>query len=219
MRKLLVAIFSLVALAFAQSANADSIRLSTINSSGQSGSTENLILGEVFVPGDLSGGQVTRDTAAVNLVLDLALGGYSGQTDPSYWRSTNDFGALPDAVTAGAQVSGASLIVSGTLASLTLSQTYQYLVVTYDGPNGGAIVWYTGGFGANTTLEFARYAYPTGTGEDQHIVENTSGTRYGITHWTLLNPTGPVSVPDGGATAVLLGLSMLGLGVARRRKS
>jgi hypothetical protein len=34
-----------------------------------------------------------------------------------------------------------------------------------------------------------------------------------MTHWTLLNPT---SVPDGGATAMLLGAALGALGMARR---
>jgi hypothetical protein len=212
MRKLFVAAFCFVAF-WGTETSANTIALTLTEADGYK-----YMLGEVFVPGDLTGGQVTRDAAAVNLVLDLPLGGYSGPTDPSYFRSTNDFGSLSDAVTAGAQVSGGSLIVSGNLASLTLSQSYQYLIVTYDGPNGGGIVWYTGGIASGTNLEFARYAYPTGTGANQHMVENTTTTQYGITHWTLLNPTtSPTSVPDGGSTLLLLGSALIVIAALQRR--
>ena len=75
---------------------------------------------------------------------------------------------------------------------------YEYVLAKYG--NDGSHVWYIAGMTGNQTL-------PTN-------FNGTTGS--GLSHWSLYNATG-TSVPDGGATAGLLGLAMVGLGVIRRR--
>ncbi len=87
---------------------------------------------------------------------------------------------------------------TGTTVSLGAVGTYTYLFAKYDGPNQGSVVWYVGNLGG-----------------DQTIPSDWNG--YGLSGWTLF--TGgppPGSLPDGGATAMLLGAALGALGMARR---
>jgi hypothetical protein len=100
------------------------------------------------------------------------------------------FGAtLPDAVLTGH--------VNGTSTSIDLGAggTYLYLFAKYDGPNQGSVVWYVGDL--NGLID---------------IPADWNG--YGLSGWTLFGSAG--SVPDGGATAMLLGTAFGALGMARR---
>ncbi len=73
----------------------------------------------------------------------------------------------------------------------------------YDGPNGGAQVWYIGNVAAGTEIQIPRYAHPSpasaGNGNDaginnwpQDLVQTPD--QYQITTWTMYNPT-PVPEP------------------------
>jgi hypothetical protein len=211
MKKLLVIGFCLLGLAVSGPASATTFTLTPVNGTGTD------LLGEVFVPGDLSGGQAVRDAAAVNGLLGLACTNcYSGTTSPSYYRSPNSFGSLPAATDTGNQLAtGGGITQSGNSAFITLTQTFTYLVASYDGPNGGAWVWDISNVGVGDTIEIPRYAFPSGTvNVNEHLVANTVNTQFGITNWTMLNPT---SVPDGGSTMALLGSAFLGIGLLRRR--
>ena len=99
------------------------------------------------------------------------------------------------------------------VANLTLAQKvetgsttftagdYEYVLAKYgSGPSGGgSYVWYIG------TLDGTQSLPATfGTGG------------LAISHYSLYNAT-VTNVPDGGTTAALLGLSMVGLGMIRRR--
>jgi hypothetical protein len=74
---------------------------------------------------------------------------------------------------------------------------WTYLLGKYDAHNAGAYVWYVAG------LETA----------DIPNFFNAAG-QYGLSHYTLLNHT---QVPDGGATLMLLGGALVGLGALRRK--
>jgi len=204
-------VFGLLSLA---TQRADAVLQMTYNGGTNNSST--YLLGTV-VPGlqGQSGGQAVRDAAMTNTLIGMALG---AQTlgSPLYSRSFNSFSPLPPATITGA-VLGTNL-GSGTgnvFIDLSVTGTFQYLVAAYDGPNGGVAVWDISGL--TGTIEIYGYAKPekvngqfTGNllGSD-----HAQGGYFRITSWTLLNPT---SVPDGGATVMLLGAALGALGMVRR---
>jgi hypothetical protein len=87
---------------------------------------------------------------------------------------------------------------------LSVAAGYDYVVVKYDGQNAGYVVWYLGGEAA-TLPEFSN-----------DIWANNQGAGYGISGYTAYKKGD--SVPDGGATAALLGLGVAGLAVIRRKR-
>src|ERR1035437_1633817 len=128
---------------------------------GMGGVAGDSILGEVFTPNDLKGGLATRDAALIDALLDVRLGLRATSTQgsvPGYYRSTTDFGILPDAVQTGAVLTDTFIYDGASMVSITLDSTFTYLVAAYDGPNGGAEVWYIGGFAPGTVFEIPRYA-------------------------------------------------------------
>jgi hypothetical protein len=162
------------------------------------------------------GGQDVRDAYMVNNLRTLALGAYSsGFPDgQEYHRTATNFGVLPAATIVGAvNASGGGLSASGGIVSLTLGTTFQYLVVAYDGPNGGVIVYNISSLAAGTVIELAQFARPSGADGAQILIQDTG--QYGMTGWTLLNP-GQTTVPEGGATVMLLGASLGALAIGRR---
>jgi hypothetical protein len=169
-----------------------------------------------IINGIQMGGQANRDVLMTNNLLTVAPGTF-GVIDSEEYHRSNNFGALPAAVAAGAVVASGGGLNFGTngfgaIASLTLAATYQYLVVAYDGPNGGVIVYNISSLAVGTVIEMARNAEPFGAAGSQVLTESS---RYQMTGWTLLNPT-QNTVPDGGATVMLLGASLGALAIGRR---
>lgn len=155
-------------------------------------------------------------------------------TNPEYYRSTTLFPTLPATVQAGA-IYGTSTNsnystwkVNGTTSieiTLPIDMTFQYLVGAWDGPNGGAEVWYIGDVAAGSTLAIPYSARPdpesTGSPKGaanwpQNLV-NGNGDSYGYTSWSMFNPT-TVTVPEGTSVVVLLGLAFLGMTLFSRHK-
>ncbi len=163
-----------------------------------------------------SGGQATRDMAMINTLVGMYNGTISSPNLP-YVLSGNDFGAppLPDAVATGDVItpaSGISYALDGNV-TITLGSGYRYLIAMYDGPNGGGTVWDLSALAAGTVVELPAFAQPNGSSD-------MKTGKYGITTWSLFNPTTPPpppSVPDGGATVALLGLGLVALAGVRRR--
>ena len=194
-------------------AHANTINL-TVGAGGVAG---DYILGEVFTRYDLSGGQAVVDAAAINGLLAVALGTRSG-ADPEYYRSITNFGVLPAATSVGAGLYGASDL------SIVLPSVFQYLIVGYDGQNGGSQVYYIGGLAAGDTINIVPMAYPNhglpknadcGGSSEPDCGHLKAGEYYEMTHLTFLNPGG--TVPDGGMTLSLLGVAMAGMGLIARR--
>jgi len=111
-----------------------------------------------------------------------------------YTRTANTCpGGCPAAVLAGATKtdtptgSGAGIDATG----------FTYLLGKYDAGNAGTRVWYVAGL---TTVD---------------IPNNFNGSQYGLSHYSLFNPG--TSVPDGGATLMLLGGALAGLETLRRK--
>jgi len=133
-------------------------------------------------------------TQYVNFMIGLSLGGSGhviiGPHDILVTRSMNNFGALPSPATL-------ALRGTGTTVNLGIQGTYDYLFAHYGGPGGGfAEVWYVGNLSGSITIP------STGLGHD-------------LSGWALFTaPSG--GVPDGGATAMLLGMALGVLGVVRR---
>ena len=175
------------------------------------------VLGEAFTRNSIPGGGGALSDAVImtNALLGMNTDTRATINGPEYYRSSNDFGTLPTAVasrgvittTAGFQFANTA---SGDWIAIT-THPYLYLVGSYGGPGGGTEVWYIGGISEADTIYIPRYAYPTGS--PTNLVNGSSVDRYQATGFELLN-----KVPDGGATATLLGLAMIGLGLVRRLK-
>jgi hypothetical protein len=87
---------------------------------------------------------------------------------------------------------------------LSVAAGYDIVVAKYDGKNAGYVVWYLGGEAA-TLPQFSN-----------DIWSNNQGSGYGISGYTAFKKGN--SVPDGGATATLLGLGVAMLATIRRKK-
>ena len=175
------------------------------------------LLGTV-IPGAQLGGQAVRDAAMTNVLLGMASQTQANIPPPdgSFYSRTTLAGGNP-ATTVGA-VLGTGIVDGTTAVSIDLSVTgtFEYLVVAYDGPNGGVAVFNIAGL--TGTIELYRYASieldGSGNPTGNLLGSNTAQQGYHrMTSWTLLNPT---SVPDGGATVMLLGAALGALGMARR---
>ena len=135
-------------------------------------------------------------TQYVNFMIGLPLGGSGhviiGPHDALVTRSLNDFGPLP---------SPATLALRGTGITIDLGATagvYDYLFAHYGGPGGGtAEVWFVGDLSGIITIP------ATGFGG------------YGLSGWALFTAPGG-AVPDGGATVMLLGITLGGMEAVRR---
>jgi len=186
------------------------------------------ILGEIFTRNDLQGGgcgQDCADAAAINDLLALSAGTRSG-TDPEYYRAANTGVVLPAATATNA-------VDTGNASTITLSQVFKWLVVGYDGTNGGSQAYYIGNLAVGDVLQLVPNARPDGVAKNADcggVAQPSCGNLvaddfYGITHSTLLNPSGLTPsptpfgspVPDGGMTISLLGMAMTGMALIARR--
>jgi len=132
-------------------------------------------------------------TQYVNFMIGLSLKGSGhviiGPHDNLVTRSMNDFGPLANPATLALRGTGMSI-------DLGTPGTYDYLFAHYGGPRGGfAEVWYVGDLSGMITIP------PT-------------AFRHGLSGWALF--TAPASVPDGGATVMMLGAALGALAVMRR---
>jgi hypothetical protein len=125
----------------------------------------------------------------VNHLIGMALGTTNSAGDQTYTRSTNNFGNLPTAVSAG------RVNRTGTTISLGTGGLYEYLFANYGGPRHGTEVWYIGNLHGSITVPLEAGGYR-------------------LSRWTLFGPA--AGVPDGGATVMLLGGALGVLGVVRR---
>jgi hypothetical protein len=127
----------------------------------------------------------------INFMIALAPGGAGVFNGQIITRSTNLFGSLPTASAVGA--------VSGTGITIDLNAiggTFTYLFAKYDGQNDVSQVWNISGLTGVITIPAVG---PLG---------------HDLSGWILFGPTG--QVPDGGTTAMLLGMAFGALGMARR---
>jgi hypothetical protein len=134
----------------------------------------------------------------VNFMLALALGhsgtDHIGPHSDVVTRTMNMFSPLPAAILpVGGLTNG-----TGTTINLTTLGTFDYLFAHYGGPHGGtSFVWDISSFTGGT------------------ITIPAALNRYGLSGWSLIDKFTP-TVPDGGATIMLLGLALSALGMVRR---
>lgn len=176
-------------------------------------STNDAYLLGTVIPGlNGNGGQAARDAAMTNTLLGMAghqqIGTWGDQNDPLYSRTTLNTTGYP-AASAAVTVMGSGIPDGGATLTITLTGSFQYLVVAYDGMQSGVAVFDIHTLVAGDQIVLARYAFPS----DPVRGDLQEGTFYRMTSWTLLNP---ISVPDGGATVMLLGAALGALGMARR---
>jgi hypothetical protein len=189
---------------------ADAILAMTYNDG--SGQSSQYLLGTVIPGLQGNGGQAARDALMTNNLLAMGLGAQASGS-PLYSRSFDNFGPLPAATATGA-VPVTGILDGSSPVTVNLGTGYQYLVVAYDGPNGGVAVFNVAGL--TGSVDLYRYGQPikAGAGKGNLLGSNTAQQGYfKMTGWTLLNPTG---VPDGGTTVMFLGAALGALGVARR---
>ena len=203
-------LISLAGLSLTQ--RADAVLEMTYNNGANSSSQ--YLLGTALPGLQGNGGQANRDAIMTNALLAMAVGA-QGSGSPLYSRSFNNFGSLPAANTTGNVLNGATIPEGTTPVTVSLGTGFQYLVVAYDGPNGGVAVYNVAGL--TGSVDLYRYADPITTGAGiGNLVGSNVATQgfFKMTGWTLLNPTGVV--PDGGTTVMLLGAGLGALGMARR---
>lgn len=159
------------------------------------------------------GGQVDRDVYMTNNLLSMSAPSQVSNFGDGALYSRTTLAAGPAATaTGGVPVTSGNMNIVNGIVNITLTNTFQYLVAAYDGPNGGVAVWDISSFHVGDTIQIYAYAHPDST-HPGNLIGGTSG-QYFITSFTLLNPTG--TVPDGGTTAMLLGAALGGLGLVRR---
>jgi hypothetical protein len=189
------------------------------------GDSGTYILGEAFSHMDLNGGgscgAECRESTIVNVLIGRGTNTRTVRTEgsiPEYYRSANIFSPLP-ATTEAEGFVRTSFTTSGDWVKITITRPYLYLVAAYDGKNTGAEAWYIGDISGGNTLWIPKDAYRTGTAytgtNGGYSLVAGDGKAGGLTSWSVWSP---VTVPDGGTTAALLGLALVGLGFARRFK-
>jgi hypothetical protein len=129
----------------------------------------------------------------INFLITLATGATSlaanNPYDQTFVRSANDIAGLPEA-----DFSSKS---DNSQTDFSLVNFTGYVLGKYDAENAGAWVWYLSDF----------------TGDIE--VPSDFGGKYGLSHTSFFGGT---PVPDGGTTAVLLGLGLMGLSLIHRRR-
>lgn len=174
-----------------------------------------LVIGEV-IPQVLSPpGQEARDLAMTNTLIAMYNSG--APSAAPYFLSGNIFPTpLPAAVTTGDIITPiGGITFSGTQVVINVGSGFHYLIAAYDGQNSGAVLWDISSIAAGTIIDIPRYAEPNAGGTD--LINGASDEKYGITTWSMFNPT--TSVPDGGTTVMLFGVALSGLGLVRRKLS
>jgi len=118
-----------------------------------------------------------------------------------YTRTANDpLGGVYPAASFAAELKFTPDAGGGNSATIDLgSNSYLYILGKYDGPNYGSEVWYGAGLSGVITLP-----------------EFGNGTQFGLSHVFVFNGT-PVTTPDSGTTAALLGLALTGLAGLRAK--
>ena len=150
--------------------------------------------------GSIVSGEPAKPTAEQGYINTLiAQSSPSGPTTiagHAYTRKNTSCGTCPAAVfdsKSGDNPSGSVDLGAG---------GFTYLLGKYDGPNGGDEVWNVQGLTGIVSIPL------NGFGKNN--------SQYGLSHWSLFGGGTPV-VPDGGATAALLGLGLAGLAGIRAK--
>ena len=151
-----------------------------------------LTVGDSHELGSVLNGWSSSDSdklAYLNHLIGMALGTSEQAGGQKYVRSNNAFGSLTQAGLAGL------VKVTATTINLGSGGLYSYLFATYNTPNNASEVWYVGNLSGIITIP-------------------AKANGYALSGWTLFATA--ESIPDGGATMMLLGAALVALGVVRR---
>lgn len=161
-------------------------------------------------PGVFTGvGAAPYNTAPYNRVIGAVPGQHANETAVAAALNS----ALPgDPFDAGDILKfGAPAELGGSDGQFGVQPGYDWLVIQYDGPNGGSVIIRLGGNSALVPYDSADLW--------------GSGDQYAVSHYSLVNlhegpPDGDdpgTPVPDNGPTVALMGLSLLTLGLIKRK--
>jgi hypothetical protein len=136
------------------------------------------------------------EASYINLLITLSAGATPIVLPPSggelYDRlNSTVIGSFPTAVVAGSGKDETGGITTGQAVG------YQYILGKYDAFSAGSLVWY----------------FPNGAPASVTLPEKFNDK--GLSHISWYNGT-PTTVPDGGITAMLLGLALSGVAMLRR---
>lgn len=144
----------------------------------------------------------TSMAAVAQEILDLSPAGHEGDcgttVEPRACEAGTFFDYAGTLVGNGVKVDVASNAAGG---PIPIAASYQYAFAKYDGQNAGWVLFDLADYG-NVLPRFSDIVWT-----------NKQGEGYEISSYTLFNP---ITVPDGGSMAMLLGAALLGLGVIRR---
>jgi hypothetical protein len=170
------------------------------------------LIGTVIPPTTSSSGfpgQTDRDVYMANFLLGMNPQTQTTDTFASQFSRTTLPGAGSATATNALPVGGLSGGSGDVTIDLGSGGVYSYLIVTYDGQNGAAAVFNISGLTGPITI----YGYGSPQANGNILGSSTPQQGYfRITSYTLVSGT----VPDGGATVMLLGVALGALGVARR---
>jgi hypothetical protein len=130
------------------------------------------------------------EVSYINALIALDLNGTTEVNGNTLLRSNNAFAELPTAV-----IDGATKDEKNTPTSTFSVTGFSYVIGKY---GTDSFVWFVGGMVGDVTLDTSI----AGSG--------------GLSHISLYNPGDTPRVPDGGATLLLLGAALSGLGIVRR---
>lgn len=120
--------------------------------------------------------------------------------------SLPDPGAELFRVNQGDAAKGGIPSFAANVTSITLPESYDYIVLHWGGGNANDVAYYTGNDPAGSTFNFVN-----------NLFFNTgSGNALGLSSITVYDARS-TSVPDGGASIGLLGAGLLGIGLIRRK--
>jgi hypothetical protein len=161
-----------------------------------------LTLDDVGVAGIVEPGtensNVANELAWANYLLGLGANtsvAYDANGDGNaedYTTGANDYNGT---LSGGTQIQGGANDVSG----------FEWVLAKYDGKNAGYVLFNVADYG--TTIP--------STSEDLWV--NKRGNGYGLSHFTGFGDRPPNGVPDAGSTLGLLGLTLIGMGLIRRK--
>lgn len=145
--------------------------------------------------GKLENASVATEIVAAQKLLDM----FANMTD----GGDSDSDGISLYMTSSTEYSGT--LVGGTKSN-TSASGWDYGFAKYDGKNAGYVLYYLGGALASNIVS----EYPAN-------LWTTKPEQYKISHLTVFNKS--TKVPDGGTTAALIGVALIGMSFVARRRS
>ena len=195
----IVQIFTVFALLGGFSSSAAAL---TINDVGVAGVMEGQVdagpgnINEATIANEILGMGANQNKLVVIPIGVNCIGGQNNQSPCQYFTGANNYnGTVANGIQ---QTTNVTVLTPEALAS-------EFILVKFDGPNAGYVLFNTAAWlGAGNT------ALPA----DGSGILNWGAEASGTSHYTYF---GTRTVPDGGASVLLLGAALSGVGILRRR--